>query len=262
MGTLVFETLTNLMIYVFGVTFITTLLLGFSTRIFLKSIAFNPCIYVPTGFIGIVIHELSHLILALFFRHDIESVSLFNLNRDDLSGFVVSSYNRQSFYQKLGLYFVGVGPTILGFWIIYLILKYIHPNETAQLIQYSSLNVGSSDILEALSNNFTIMMSIDYQINIMNLIAYMMILSIALYASLSLKDIIAAIKGIPYVLMMLVGFSFVYHIVFKGPQDLIDQLVITTSYMQISIVLMLFVIIGCLSVLLLMTRYFVGLIRS
>lgn len=71
------------------------------------------------GFLGIIIHELSHLILALIFRHGIQSVRLLKRphlhpedeSADDLAlGYVNHTWNRHSRYQVIGNLFIGVAP--------------------------------------------------------------------------------------------------------------------------------------------------------
>ncbi|MBU7446717.1 MULTISPECIES: hypothetical protein [Lactiplantibacillus] len=70
-------------------------------------------------FLGIIIHELSHLIVALIFRHGIHSVRLLKLPRlhqvDDSDeamalGYVNHTWNRHSLYQVIGNLFIGVAP--------------------------------------------------------------------------------------------------------------------------------------------------------
>ncbi|ETY73557.1 hypothetical protein [Lactiplantibacillus fabifermentans] len=71
------------------------------------------------GCLGIVIHELSHLIVAIIFRHGIQSVRLLKRphlhpdtdENDDLAlGYVNHTWNQHSFYQRVGNLFIGVAP--------------------------------------------------------------------------------------------------------------------------------------------------------
>ncbi|BDZ31610.1 hypothetical protein RA086_10320 [Lactiplantibacillus sp. WILCCON 0030] len=71
------------------------------------------------GCLGIVIHELSHLIMAVIFRHGIQSVRLLKLPHlnqtngadDDLVlGYVNHTWSQASFYQSIGNLFIGVAP--------------------------------------------------------------------------------------------------------------------------------------------------------
>jgi len=70
------------------------------------------------GCLGIVIHETSHLIMAVIFRHGIQSVRLLKLPHlntrngdDDLAlGYVNHTWNQHSVYQNIGNLFIGVAP--------------------------------------------------------------------------------------------------------------------------------------------------------
>lgn len=75
------------------------------------------------GCLGTVLHEFSHLVFAIFFRHRIVEVKFF---APDLAtgtlGYVSHSYSRNSLFQKVGAFFVGmaplVGSTIFIYWLI------------------------------------------------------------------------------------------------------------------------------------------------
>jgi len=71
------------------------------------------------GCLGIIIHELSHLIMAVIFHHSIQSVRLLKLPHlnqangadDDLAlGYVNHNWRQASVYQNVGNLFIGVAP--------------------------------------------------------------------------------------------------------------------------------------------------------
>ncbi|WP_338209806.1 hypothetical protein [Lactiplantibacillus paraxiangfangensis] len=71
------------------------------------------------GFLGIMLHEISHLILAIIFRHGIQSVQLLKRphlhpntdDDDDLAlGYVNHTWNRHDPYQVIGNLFIGIAP--------------------------------------------------------------------------------------------------------------------------------------------------------
>lgn len=77
------------------------------------------------GWIGIIIHELGHLIFAILFRHRIDKVNLLNLSSDDGSlGSVSHSYKKYSLFNNIGHYFIGIAPiftcafSIIGLYLI------------------------------------------------------------------------------------------------------------------------------------------------
>ncbi|KRL89097.1 hypothetical protein [Lactobacillus kalixensis] len=91
-----------------------------------NALGFNSQIYI--GGLGIIIHELSHLLLAIIFRHKIDAVCLIRIpNRNNPSdtslGYVKHSWNPKSFYQSIGNVFIGVAPVFGSLFIIFLILS-------------------------------------------------------------------------------------------------------------------------------------------
>ena len=70
-----------------------------------------------SGFIGVPFHELSHLITALLFGHDVIDFSLYRPikgRKDGMLGYVNHTYNPNSLYQKIGNFFIGSAPMTFG----------------------------------------------------------------------------------------------------------------------------------------------------
>ena len=65
------------------------------------------------GFWGVVIHELSHLLVALIFHHKITHFKLWQISDDGVLGYVNHTYNTQSYYQLLGNVFIGLAPMLV-----------------------------------------------------------------------------------------------------------------------------------------------------
>jgi hypothetical protein len=75
------------------------------------------------GWLGTTIHEIGHLIGALFFRVPISGFRPFapNLKTGQLGSLSVKP-NYGSLYQAIGLFFVGIAPVVFGTLAIYLAL--------------------------------------------------------------------------------------------------------------------------------------------
>lgn len=68
-----------------------------------------------TGWLGVPVHELSHLLMCLVFRHQVIDVALFKPDyRSNVLGYVHFSHDPQSPYQTAGLVFAGVAPLLGG----------------------------------------------------------------------------------------------------------------------------------------------------
>lgn len=72
------------------------------------------------GWLGTAIHELGHALFAIIFRHKITAINLFSFKaKDGKLGYVNHSYNRRSHYQRIGNFFIGIGPILLGSLLLY-----------------------------------------------------------------------------------------------------------------------------------------------
>lgn len=69
------------------------------------------------GGVGVIIHELSHLLMALLFGHQIVSFRLLHIPNpsipgDNALGYVNHACNEHSFYQRVGNVFIGIAPVV------------------------------------------------------------------------------------------------------------------------------------------------------
>ena len=132
----------------------------FANEKLINAFGFNSQIYV--GGLGIIIHELSHLILALIFLHHIDSVCLLRIpNKNDPTdrslGYVKHSWSSNSVYQTVGNVFIGIAPVICGILLIFLILSklntsftLIHNHLSQQIIANNGIvNANTFDALRA-----------------------------------------------------------------------------------------------------------------
>ncbi|MBI9069866.1 MAG: hypothetical protein JEZ09_21415 [Salinivirgaceae bacterium] len=129
---LVFIATFNQLISVFGIFFFFGLLLyvfaRFTRITFVKSIGQKFDIYF-TGWIGTPIHEIGHAIFCVFFGHKILEIKLFSPNAKDGSlGYVNHSYKTNNIWHKIGNFFIGLGPILFGSFIIFLLIKFLIPD--------------------------------------------------------------------------------------------------------------------------------------
>jgi hypothetical protein len=86
-------------------------------------------VYTLFSFFGTVLHELSHAIMCVVFRHKIKKVVLFTLKDTKARGYVNHQYNPRSMYQCLGGFMIAIAP-----WIASLItVQLAFPNLTSHL---------------------------------------------------------------------------------------------------------------------------------
>lgn len=116
---------------VFGILFAFGLMLYFlalsTRRVYAKST--GPWLdIVVTGWIGTPVHEIGHALFCLVFFHRIEKIKLFDPNpREGTIGYVVHSYNKNNLWQRIGNFFIGVGPVVFGALVLWLLMFFLLP---------------------------------------------------------------------------------------------------------------------------------------
>lgn len=166
------------------------------------------------GIVGVPIHELSHLIMCLIFRHNVTQVSLFRPIKgryDNILGFVKHKYNTNSVYQTTGCFFIGIAPMILGSSIIVLIINFLFPTLLVNLdsfIGVDSLRV--STLGKAFFYNASLIFSTVFSSTNFSSITYWIciyvIVSIALHMTISKADFDNALSG--FALLEIIIFLF------------------------------------------------------
>ena len=81
-----------------------------------------------TGWLGVPVHELSHAVLCVVFRHRIDRLVLFQPDpRTGTLGYVNHSWDGRSPWQVLGTFFIGVAPLVGGAAAILASLHFLLP---------------------------------------------------------------------------------------------------------------------------------------
>ncbi|WP_137597574.1 hypothetical protein [Paucilactobacillus kaifaensis] len=85
------------------------------------------------GWFGVIIHETSHLLMALIFGHHITSFRLLRNPKqydptDNSLGYVNHTWNKHNFYQQFGNVLIGIAPIIGNTIAIYFITKWLLPS--------------------------------------------------------------------------------------------------------------------------------------
>lgn len=76
------------------------------------------------GIIGVPIHEFSHYLFCLIFKHRVDKVKLFAPDwKTGNLGYVSHSYNRRSIYQSFGQVFISLAPMIVGSLLIIFLIR-------------------------------------------------------------------------------------------------------------------------------------------
>ncbi|QIL50058.1 hypothetical protein G7084_01220 [Weissella coleopterorum] len=81
------------------------------------------------AWLGIIVHELSHAVIAVLFGHQIQSISFLQpADARGTLGYVEHTYDPHNWYQKLGNFFIGIAP-IFGISLsMYLVTYWLWPS--------------------------------------------------------------------------------------------------------------------------------------
>ncbi|MFW5706468.1 MAG: hypothetical protein ACOC12_00985 [Bacteroidota bacterium] len=129
---LVVATTFSQLIWLLGLLFVFGLILylfaRFTRLTYVKTVGHKMDVFV-TGWIGTPVHELGHALFCIVFRHRINEIKLYTPNSTDGTlGYVNHSYNPGSTYQRIGNFFIGMGPIIFGAMVLYGALYFLVPN--------------------------------------------------------------------------------------------------------------------------------------
>src|SRR5215207_827203 len=79
--------------------------------------------YFVFGWLGTLVHETAHAVVALLFGHTIASFYGFTLNPNSrVQGSVGTKFRAGNLYQYIGMFFIGIAPVVFGTLVIYLAL--------------------------------------------------------------------------------------------------------------------------------------------
>ncbi|MBL4930345.1 hypothetical protein [Clostridium paridis] len=200
--------------YLTGIVIVIGLLLGVLRNNTLKNFqrSFGSKALMITGFIGVPIHEISHAILAVLFRHRINSIKL--LQKPDINGvmgYVNHSYSKNSVYQQVGNFFIGIAPIFGGIFSIIALMHFIIPKSYNKLIQIleSGLKVTTLNTSMAqgtINSYIELFKSIFSLENFRNPYFYLFLfisICISSHISLSSADIKGASRGLGIIFVIL-----------------------------------------------------------
>jgi hypothetical protein len=122
------------------------LALAFVMHLLARFIAENACRVIGRnaflalfGWLGTIIHEGGHALFCLLFCHRITAIKWFDFSgKDGALGYVRHSYDPDSLYQRIGLFFIGIGPILLGTVVLYAASRYLLGEELFALLRHTA----------------------------------------------------------------------------------------------------------------------------
>lgn len=179
---------------------------------------------IVTGLVGTIIHEFSHMICCIIFRHRITEFSLFRPVKskyDGIMGYVNHSCNINNKYQRAGNFFIGVAPIIFGTIFLMLCMWILLPNEFSNIKETFSTNMLYLNRINYIKDTFNIYISIVLAIveslspfKKHNLISYLIFIylmySVTTHMDLSKEDLSNSTFGLVVFTVFIFTINFVF----------------------------------------------------
>ena len=93
-----------------------------------------------TGWLGTPIHELSHVIMCVAFRHRVEEVALFEPDlKSGRLGYVKHSWTPGNTFEEIGNFFIGLAPLAGGSIVLAGLLWFFYPESIGNMVETSGI---------------------------------------------------------------------------------------------------------------------------
>lgn len=158
------------------------------------------CIF---GAIGVPFHELTHYLMCKIFLHKVTDVCLFRPKKgkeDNILGYVKHEY-KLTRYRKMGNFFIGTAPMIIGMGLIILVFYLLYPNAFDLLEPVGFTLIG---IKEMILNSFDFLIYILFSMNMLSWKYYVflfILIAISSHIDMSMQDIKSTVNGLlPFII--------------------------------------------------------------
>lgn len=229
------------LIYSLGMIIAMGFLLGvlerYSNAFLVKT--FGPKGVLLTAWVGTPIHEIGHFLMCLVWGHRVTRVRLLQLHSPDgVLGFVEHQYNRNSIFQQVGNFFIGIGPLFSGIGSLILGMYVLIPRAfdtlKIQLQQHVSFEKLNLNVLETIVGAVgAVCKSIFSLHNVISPTFWIFILlaiSISSHIALSTADIKNSAKGLQMIFFLLVLFNIAAGLLKLNSYQLIVRLTEYNAY--------------------------------
>lgn len=166
---------------------------------------------------GVVVHELSHAVFCLLFRHRIVKMNLFSPEADGTLGYVEHQYDPKSLYQRAGNFFIGTGPIWGGLFLLYVLSLFLLPDGVVS---------SREGVFDSFSSFLKLFFSLSSWFSVSFYIWLYAMLSISAHITLSPPDIKGAKDGV----FIFIGVVFLACVLFgwcgAWEESLIHQMIL------------------------------------
>ncbi len=165
------------------------------------------------GWIGVPVHELSHLVMAVLFGHKITNVSLFRPKKgrvDGILGYVRHSY-RNKLIQKMGNFFIGAAPMVVGAVLLRTMIVWLSPTGEIPVMEIKDTQAMARYVMEIV-RQVGGMFQTEQLEKVWFWLLLIVMIGIAVNMNMSTADVKNSLHGIIslFVITALVGSAFHY----------------------------------------------------
>lgn len=231
------------LVYLVGVLIVIGFILGVlekRSQIYLTK-TFGKRGILITAWIGTPIHEIGHWIQCVIWLHKIKSVKLLQTNDPNgVLGYVEHQFNPKSVYQRIGNFFIGIGPIISGIGTIVLAMYLLVPQSFAALhsqIQQNSVSGQKLDLhmLQTLGDSVLLMgkslFTSDNFTQPSFWIFVILAVCISSHIALSKPDIENSYQGLLTILSVLILINLIAPLYKVDTYSMIKQFTVYNSYL-------------------------------
>ena len=198
-----------------------------------------------TSIIGVPVHEISHAILCILFRHKITKLVLVQKrDANGVLGYVSHAYNPNSVYQQTGNFFIGIAPIFGGISVIIALMYAIIPKTYNQFITISMNNLHVTKINGAaiggiLSSYIDLVKIIFSTKNFGNpyfILFLFLAICISSHISLSYADIKGASKGLFIIFLIILVLNILGFSRFVMAQSILKYNIVLIGFLIVSLI--------------------------
>lgn len=189
---------------IIGIFYLFGIVLWFIEKLIIHNLGYKANIlYKSTMIIGTSIHELSHALFCIIYKHKIINIKLFDLNANDSTfGYVEHEYNSKNIYETIGNFFIGIAPIVIGTSVINLLLFILLRDSFFDIYDY----VESSDlnnIVNILHYKFVTIFTMSNFTKWQFYIFVFISLSISLHLNISNEDLKGSFSGLIFAILLI-----------------------------------------------------------
>lgn len=201
--------------------------------------------YIRITFLGVMIHEIGHIVFCYIFGHKVLDYKLFSPEEDGTLGYVNHEYNPNNFYCRIGNFFIGTGPVWIGLVIINFLTLWLLP----EFPKYSGeINNFSGLLPQAFETSilfFKKLLTVDIWLCWQTWVWLVLVLMIGSHIALSSPDLHGAADGFIVIMVLLFGILSWTRVLFGFNKIFLKKIAVMMSVLYgtsifLSIVLVIF----------------------